>query len=269
MDGYFVELNSAWERLPRLQRRGAARRRRSSSSSTPTTASAPKPRRPALFEGSDDGRLREPLPGQGRQLALAALELDPGRRRVADLRPRHRRHRAEAGRVRTREPADRGRGAGPQRRPHRAAEPARRSTSSCRARWRGPAAPSRDALPGDRRHRPLQGLQRRQRPPRRRRDAARMRGRLGRGAARRRHDRPLRRRGVPRRPPRLPARAGGGDRRTPARGDARRADLLGRPRLLGLRRERPTTCSAAPTAPSTGPRPRGRDRLVQAPPIES
>ena len=42
---------------------------------------------------------------------------------------------------------------------------------------------------------------------------------LGRGAARRRHARPLRRRGVPRPPARLPRPTGGGDRRAAASGD--------------------------------------------------
>ena len=97
------------------------------------------------------------------------------------------------------------------------------------------------AVPGDHRHRPLQDLQRHPRPPGRRHGPARLRGRLGLGAARRRHDRPLRRRGVPDPPARLPARPGRRDRRAPARGHPGRADLLGRPRRPGTSARAATT----------------------------
>ncbi len=238
MDGYFVELNSAWHQL------GYSEEELRSVPFVelvhPDDRARTEAEAAGLFEGGETARLREPLPRQGRHLALAALELDPGPRRGIDLRPRQRRHRAEADRVRTREPADRGRGPRPQRRPHRTAEPARARRAA--AARDGPSAPRRvGAVPGDRRPRPLQGLQRRTRPPRRRRDAAPLRPRLGLGAAGRGHDRPLRRRGVPRRPPRHAARAGSGDRRAAARGDAGcfRPAPPGSPAGMGSRR--PTT----------------------------
>ena len=90
------------------------------------------------------------------------------------------------------------------RRAHRAAQPARPRRSA--AAGDGAITAGRvAALPGDHRHRPLQALQRHPRPPGRRRGAARLRRRLGRGPAWRRHDPALRRRGVPRRPARLRA----------------------------------------------------------------
>ena len=175
---------------------------RCSSSPTPTTASATDARRSAT--------LRAAVPTAGFETRVRAKDgswhwlrssstFAAGR--GARLRPLDRRHRAEAGRGRTRGAARPRSRAGPQRRPHRAAEPPRARRAA--AARDGAGAPRRvAALPGDHRHRPLQGLQRHQRPPRRRRGAARMRGRLGRGAARRGHARPLRRRGVPRRPAR-------------------------------------------------------------------
>ena len=111
--------------VPRLQRRGAARRR-PSRPHPPRRPRAQRAEAAGLFDGSRARSASRPAcrakDGSWHWLRSSST-LRP--RRVADLRPRDRRHRAEAGRGRTRGAADRGRGAGPQRRPHRPAEPPR------------------------------------------------------------------------------------------------------------------------------------------------
>ena len=220
MDGLLRRAQRGLGALPRLQRRASCGRRPSSSSSTPRTASAPKPRRPGSSKASETVGFENRYLRQGRQLALAALELDAGRRRVADLRPRHRRHRAEADRGRTREAARPRSRSWPAATPSPACRTGARSTSSCRGRWRGRVAPSRTLCVAivdidhfkayNDTHGHLAGDEVL-------RDCALA---WDCGAARRRHDRALRRRGVPRRPAGLRARAGGGDRRAAAGGDA-------------------------------------------------
>jgi NO-binding membrane sensor protein with MHYT domain len=93
------------------------------------------------------------------------------------------------------------------------------------------AAPLRaPAVDRDTRSRSLQGLQRRAWPPGRRSPAAQRRRRVERDAARDRHARALRRRGVRRDPAGLHARVGDCSRRPAPRGDALRRESLGRRR---------------------------------------
>ncbi len=140
MDGHFVELNEAWTRalgysLEEL-RGGPLHRARPPRG---PRANA-KPRRRPCFQGAETLELREPLPGQGRKLALAALELPALPGRVAGLRPRRRHHRA---RSRSR-PNARSCSARSARWPGATPSPGcptgGRWRSSCRRRWPAPAA---------------------------------------------------------------------------------------------------------------------------------
>ena len=118
-----------------------------------------------------------------------------------------------------------------------------------RAEREGTDGRARDVRP-----RPLQGLQRRPRPPRGR-PAAGRRGRgLGRLPARHRQPRPLRRRGVRAGRARLQRRGGAGARGPAARGGARRRSRARRASRSGTAPRPPRSCWRAPTPRSTPPR---------------
>ena len=126
-------------------------------------------------KAGERGRLRESLRHQGRRLALAAVELLL--RRPAGLLGGPGHHRPQAARGRARGAARARRGDGAHRRADRAAEPARvgRGAAPRAGARRAPGPPARG---GHARPRPLQGVQRRARPPGRRRRPGRARPRV-------------------------------------------------------------------------------------------
>ena len=111
------------------------------------------------------------------------------------------------------------------------------------------------------RPRPLQGLQRPARSPRRRSRAQGGCVAMARAAARDRHPRPLRRRGVRPRPPGGRHRRGAGDRRAAARGHTDAPDRFGRRGPLGPRRAGDRAVARADDALYAAKR-GGRDCLV-------
>ena len=270
MKGYFVELNSAWERCLGY----SAEELRAAPVPRPRPPRGPQAHRSRGGRASSKARRRSASRTATWPRTAAGTGCAGARRWLADESLIYARATdvTELKRVEAEREKLLGRG----RRSWPASDaltglPNRRGAGRAAAARDGAGPPRRvRPLPGDRRHRPLQGLQRHPRPPRRRRGAARLRDRLGRGAARRRHDRPLRRRGVPRRPARLPARAGGGDRssgcgRRPPAGQTCSAGLAcwdyaeSDRRPARPRRQRPL--------PGQGRRP--RPARASRPPIES
>ena len=269
MDGHFVELNDAWTRhlgytLEELRGDPLPR-----ASSTRRTASATEAEAAALFRGGetlDASRTASgPRTAAGTGCAGARSSRPTSRLiygRAADV--------TELKQIEGEREELLGQVQDLARHDSLTGLPNRRAPGGTAAAGDGPRpAPRSAALPGDRRHRPLQGLQRHTRSPGRRRGAARLRPRVGHRPARRGHAGPLRRRGVPRPAPRHRARAGGGDRRAAARADAAGADLLGRARALGLHREhrRPAAARRRGALPGQGrrPRPAGAGRADRQP----
>ena len=155
MEGRCIEVNAAWQRS--LGYRPAEMRGRRLLDLTHPDDHAHATEE--AMTGLRRRRLRRPRdagPGEGRQLALAADQLGVRARRGARLRPLDRRHRPQSDPGRTRGADRRGPEAGPLRRAHRAAQPARPRRPAA-ARDGAGAAVRVAALPGDHRHRPLQG----------------------------------------------------------------------------------------------------------------